>query len=156
MRQFPRPWMVALLGCLAMVFGVMFLVVGAVTADNNRLDLPDCTATPDTGCLERVQGEFGTEPGIRRTGGLVTFRAVDGRHVSRAVHEDVSHQDLALWRYGILHGGSLVATETAGGERHWFGPRWTRTPRVLAVTAFGVGVVLCLLAVLMSRRRPTA
>lgn len=145
-----RPLAVALLGIVALLAGTAFLVVGTLVPDRG-LDLPDCgERVADTTCLETVPGSFGVEPGVNRRV-LLAFRAADGRSSSRSVSRSDT-EEMDRWVYGVLHGGSLVAAEQGNGERTWFGPPWTRTWRVLAVTGFAVGAALLALAWWLSRR----
>ncbi|RYP84805.1 hypothetical protein EKO23_14955 [Nocardioides guangzhouensis] len=147
-----RPLLLALLGLGAMMFGAAFLVVGTLVPDR-ALDLPDCAkGVADTTCLETVPGSFEVQPGVNRRV-LLAFRADDGRSSSRSVSSS-DIENLDRWVSGVLHGGSLVAAETGGGERTWFGPPWFRTWRVLAVTGLVGGALLLAAAWWSSRRRP--
>ena len=143
--------MVALLGIVAMLAATSFLVVGTLVPERG-LDLPECgEGVADTTCLETVPGSFDVEPGVNRRV-LLAFRADDGRSSSRSVSR-ADTEEMDRWVYGVLHGGSLVAAEQGNGERTWFGPSWTRTWRVLAVTGLAVGAALLALAWWMTRWR---
>ena len=147
-----RPLLLALLGLVAMTVGAAFLAVGTLVPERG-LDFPDCSgAVADTTCLETVSGSFEVQPGVNRRV-LLAFRADDGRSSSRSVAESDT-EDRDRWVYGVLHGGSLVAAETGGGHRTWFGQPWFRTWRVLAVTGFVAGLLLLAAAWLVRRGGP--